>query len=54
MDINTSQRRGHDPDDPVVKAAEQAIEVVTGAKTVIRAFMDGLTVVIHYYGKVYL
>ncbi len=42
-----------DPKDPVVKAAEKAIEGVTGSKAVMRAFMawtDGG--LINYYGKV--
>ncbi len=42
-----------DPQDPVVKAAEKAIENVTGSKAVMRAFMawtDGG--LINYYGKV--
>jgi acetylornithine deacetylase/succinyl-diaminopimelate desuccinylase len=42
-----------DPEEPVVKAAEQAIEKIYGAKAVIRAFMawtDGG--LINYYGKV--
>ena len=42
-----------DPGDPIVKATEQAIEDVTGSKSVMRAFMawtDGG--LINYYGKV--